>query len=66
LFQDEIFSLYYFRRLHEETFNNTGDNRDVIAYLEHNKYTAEAKKWDEAAARAQLAFWDTLMESMVV
>jgi hypothetical protein len=33
---------------------------------ENNKYSAEAKKFDEAAARAQLAFWDTLMEQNVV
>jgi hypothetical protein len=42
-FQDEMFAVYFFRRLHEETFNNTSDNRDVIAYLgscsDTNTYT---------------------------
>lgn len=61
--QDELFSLYYFRRLHEETFNSEDSNQDVIAYIESNKYTADAKKWDELATRAQLSFWDQLMES---
>jgi hypothetical protein len=32
-FQDEMFALYFFRRLHEETFAMHGSNRDVIAYI---------------------------------
>jgi hypothetical protein len=63
---DEMFSIYYFRRLHEESFSAEGGNRDIIAYIEFNKYSTDAKKWDEAATRCQLAFWDTLLEPQPV
>ena len=59
---DEMFSIYYFHRLNEDTFSTEGGNRDVIAFIELNKYSADAKRWDEDATRYQLRFWDTLLE----
>jgi PAS domain S-box-containing protein len=59
---DEMFSIYYFHRLNEDTFSTEGGNRDVIAFIEYNKYSADAKRWDEDATRYQLRFWDTLLE----
>jgi hypothetical protein len=35
---DESFSVYYLRRMHEETFSTDGNNRDIITYIEINKH----------------------------
>lgn len=59
---EDKFTIYYYRKMNEESFTSGDANTEVLAYLTFQHTLNEARKQDEAASKWQNMFWEELLK----